>query len=169
VENYEPDLGRTPSKRSNKDPLITIMRDLLDEHAGASQETLVRLWIEAVHDHADYESELAREIDLYVANLVFLRCTAPAGPGRGNSTGSFERRVRDIVASQIMLATWVIPMVGKKLIDCTFAEVAEAAPTTGRFLIALAKQGAPGQKVKEVFPTEDALQSFWRKMQGEKS
>jgi hypothetical protein len=158
------DLGRSASKVSNKDQLIAMMREIVDANPGITQATAVHKWLEELRNHDDYE-DLRIEAEEYVANLVFARCAVPLG-GRPRKNSENGQRIKNAIWSQIKLATWIVPTIGKALLDCTFAEIASAALPTNKFLLALAREGAPGTTVKEVFPNETALQGFWVQCQG---
>ena len=108
---------------------------------------------------------LLEQMEEHYGLLLFQRCTVPAEKPDTDKSQELRRSVRETIASKIVLSTWVVPVVDKPLADCSFAEVAEVAPVAGRFLAKLAKEGAPGTLVKEVFPNEDALQEFWRQAQ----
>jgi hypothetical protein len=157
----ELDLGRTSAKYANRDELLVMLRRVIAENPGVSQADAVRLWGEALRDHEDYDAKLREEIETYVANAMWRRCTTPAG----DEDRSTEAKAKEIIASEILLWTWKLPTTGKPLCECTFEEIAAAAPVTGRFLARLSTQGAPGTKVKEVFRDKDALQAFWRSAQ----
>lgn len=97
---------------------------------------------------------------------MFQRCAVPIDEtGVRERSQEMRRKVREVITSQIVLSTWVLPVVGKPLHECTFAEVADAAPVAGKFLGKLAGEGAPVTLVKEVFPTEQALQEYWKTAQ----
>lgn len=164
--NYELDLGKSPVKVSSRDTLLWLMRGIVADSVGNGQITrqdAVARWRERVSEHPDHEL-LIEQMEEHYGLLLFQRCTVPVerDPERSQEV---RKRVRETIASQIALSTWVLPGIGKPLADCTFAEVAEAAPVAGRFLAKLATEGAPGTLVKEVFPNEEALQEFWAQAQ----
>lgn len=159
---YELDLGKAPVKVSSRDTLLWLMRGIVADAVGngdISRQDVVSQWRARIEEHPDREI-LIEQIEEHYGLLLFQRCTVPAEKGR-DKPEELRKRVRETIASQIVLSTWVLPIVGKPLAECTFAEVAEAAPVAGRFLVKLAAEGAPGTLVKDVFPDEAALQEFW--------
>lgn len=164
---YQLDLGKSPVKVSSRDTLLWLMRGIVADSVGNGQITrqdAVARWRERVADHPDRDM-LLEQMEEHYGLLLFQRCTVPAEKHDPDKSQEVRRSVRETIASQIVLSTWVVPIVGKPLADCTFSEVAEIAPVAGRFLTKLAQEGAPGTLVKEVFPNEDALQEFWRQAQ----
>jgi hypothetical protein len=162
---YQLDLGKSPVKVSSRDTLLWLMRGIVADSVGDGQLTrqdAVSRWRERVAEHPDHEL-LLEQMEEHYGLLLFQRCTVPAE--KTDKSTEFRKRIRETIASQIALATWILPVVGKPLAECTFAEVAEAAPIAGHFLAKLATEGAPGALVKEVFPNEEALQEFWRQAQ----
>lgn len=165
--SYQLDLGKSPVKVSSRDSLLWLMRGIVADSVGNGQITprdAVMRWRERIAEHPDREM-LIEQMEEHYGLLLFQRCTVPAENRDPDKSKETRKRVREIIASQIVLSTWVLPVVGKPLPDCTFAEVADAAPAAGRFLSKLAELGAPGTLVKEVFPTEDALQEAWAEAQ----
>lgn len=156
---YPLDLGKAPAKRSNRDPLLSLMRAIVAERR-ITREKAVDRWREALADHPDYETFLD-QIEEHYALLLFDRCVSRGEGTEGTISREFKRSVRDAVSSGIVLSTWIVPVIGKALAECTFGEVAEVAPIVGGFMVRLAAEGAPGTIVKEVFKTEDELQEFW--------
>jgi hypothetical protein len=143
------------------------MRGIVADSVGNGQITrqdAVAQWKSRVEAHPDHEL-LMEQIEEHYGLLLFQRCTVPVENADAEKSQATRRRIRETITSQIVLSTWVLPVVGKPLGDCTFAEVAEAAPIAGKFLAKLAEEGAPGTPVKEVFPNEEALQAFWRHAQ----
>jgi hypothetical protein len=98
---------------------------------------------------------------------MFRRCIPQVHSYLDRSDGSRQTKdkAKSIIAAEIELWTWKLPTTGKALSECTFQEIAEAAPLSGRFLSKLATQGAPGSLVREVF-TKAELQGFWSGAQG---
>lgn len=165
--SYQLDLGKSPVKVSSRDTLLWLMRGIVADSVGNGQITrqdAVARWRERVAEHPDHEL-LIEQMEEHYGLLLFQRCTVPAERSDADKAHDVRKRVRETVASQIMLSTWVVPVIGKPLADCTFSEIAEAAPIAGKFLGKLAAEGAPGTLVKEVFPTEEALQGFWAQAQ----
>jgi hypothetical protein len=158
-------LGTTPAKISSKDPLLVLMRAVFKRLGpDVTREQAVDAWRADLADHPDYE-QLIDEIETYAANLLFNRCVSTSDAiQKRQALRAIDRtkKMREAIVSEVALATWVVPTVGKPLLDCTFAELAEAAPSVGRFLLRLSTQGAPGACVRDVFPDEDALQAFWQ-------
>lgn len=162
--NYQLDLGKSPVKVTSRDTLLWLMRGIIAEAAGKmTRQDAVKLWRERVAEHPDREL-LMDQMEEHYALLLFQRCVAPADNGRDKSE-KLRKNIRNTIASQVVLSTWVVPGVGKQLIECTFGEIAETASFTSRFLAKLATQGAPGSKVKEVFADENALQEYWTQVQ----
>lgn len=162
--NYQLDVGKAPVKITSRDTLLWLMRSIVADSAGEiTRQEAVERWRERLADHPDYEL-LIDQIEEHYGLLLFQRCAVPTDATVAKSQ-EIRKRVRETIASQIALSTWVLPVVGKPLIECTFSEVAEAAPIAGRFLAKLAAEGAPGTLVKEVFPSEEALQEYWEKAQ----
>lgn len=160
--SYQLDLGKSPVKVSSRDTLLWLMRGIVADSVGNGQITrqdAVARWRERVAEHPDHEL-LLEQMEEHYGLLLFQRCTVPAEKVDPDKSQEVRKRVRETIASQIVLSTWVVPIIGKPLADCTFAEVADAAPVAGRFLAKLAAEGAPGTLIKEVF-NEDALQAFW--------
>lgn len=164
---YQLDLGKSPVKVSSRDTLLWLMRGIVADAVGngrITRQDAVERWRERVAEHPDREL-LLEQMEEHYGLLLFQRCTVPADNTAAEKSEETRRRVRETIASQIVLSTWIVPVVGKALSDCTFAEVADVAPIAGRFLAKLAQEGAPGTLVKEVFQDEQALQDFWARVQ----
>jgi hypothetical protein len=164
---FQLDLGKSPVKVSSRDTLLWLMRGIVADSVGngtVTRQDAVARWRERVAEHPDHDL-LLEQMEEHYGLLLFQRCTVPAENRDPDKSQEMRRRVRETIASQIMLSTWVVPGIGKSLPDCTFAEIAEAAPVAGRFLAKLSAEGAPGTLVREVFPDEDALQAFWAQAQ----
>lgn len=161
--SYQLNLGKSPVKISSRDTLLWLMRGIVADAVGNGQITrqdAVTAWRERVAEHPDH-ALLLEQMEEHYGLLLFQRCTVPAEKTDPEKSQDIRKRVRATIAAQIALSTWVVPVIGKPLAECSFAEIADAAPTTSRFLGKLALEGAPGTLVKEVFPDEEALQQFW--------
>lgn len=160
------DLGTRPSKVTSTDELLTIMRDVVAANPDSSHTEAVKLWLDRVQDHEDYDTLLLPAIERYAGNALWRRCVVrkdhPEGEPDRRET---KAKAKEIIASEIVLWTWKLPTTGKALCEATFQEVAEAAPLAGRFLSKLSTMGAPGSLVREVFNKQE-LQEFWAKAQG---
>lgn len=157
------DEGKAAAKVATADVLVLLMREIVGASGpNPDRRECVQRWREALADRDDYTG-LLDHLEEHEGTLIFNRCVAPNDdkPARER----IRARLREVIAADIILSAWIIPVAGKPLSDCTFGELAEAAPIAGRFLAKLAAQGAPGTPVKEVFPTEQALQDFWDQQQ----
>lgn len=165
--SYQLDLGKSPVKVSSRDTLLWLMRGIVADSVGNGQITrqdAVTRWKERVAEHPDHDL-LIEQMEEHYGLLLFQRCTVPAETRDTDKPQETRKRIRETIVAQITLSTWVLPVVGKPLADCTFAEVADAAPVAGKFLAKLASEGAPGTLIREVFPNEEALQQFWVNVQ----
>jgi hypothetical protein len=158
----------TGAARENHDELLELMRKILRDNPKIRQPGAVRLWLEALHNHEDYDLDLRETAERYAGNNIFRRLAKPAPedakPSRDTSLD--REKIKEAIAASIVLWRWKMPTTGKFLADSTFAEVAEAAPLSGKFLAKLSTLGAPGTMVREVFKNEKALQEFWKSAQG---
>lgn len=158
--------GVTSAKHESRDELLVIMRKVLKDNPGIRQSGAVRLAIEALHEHEDYEPDLRDAAERYAMNNIWRRLGRP-----NDSDGSKPPReprepiIRELILANIVLWRWKLPTTGKTISESTFGELAEAAPIVGRFFAKLATVGAPGTLVREVFKNEKALQEFWRSAQ----
>lgn len=158
------ELGVRPSKRASTDQLLTIMRQIKAEHPDISRGEALKLYRQAVRDDDDL---VDANID-YTGEALWVRCTLRREPPAEAEQQEAERVkgiAKEIITAKVVLWTWKLPTNGKPLCDCTFAEIAEAAPLVGRFLSRLAMQGAPGSLVREFFADKRALQEFWAQVQ----
>jgi hypothetical protein len=160
-----PSLG---SKRENRDELLEIMRKIIKSNPDIRQSGAIRLWLEELHAHENYDIELREQAERYAGNNIYRRLAnipidINAKPPKTDQEK--EKTIRELITANIVLWRWKLPTTGKCLADSTFAEVAEAAPLTGKFLAKLSSIGAPGTLVREVFKNEKALQEFWKSAQ----
>lgn len=152
------------ASKENRDELLEIMRKILSENPNIRQSGAIRLWIEALHDHEDYELDLKEQAERYAGNNIFKRLAKPIDISPRVKEEK-EKAIREIIASNIVLWRWKLPTTGKTIADSTFGEILNAAPLTGKFLAKLGVVGAPGTLVREVFKNEKALQEFWNSAQ----
>lgn len=137
------------------------LRELMREATMLPQAEAVRqVFLQIVDD-----PDLLEQAACYALSNIYVNCVRELTRRRatpGPDMRVEEVKIREIVAASIRLWNWKIPSIGKRLPDCTFSEIADAAPLAGRFLARLSTQGAPGTLVREVFKTERDLQDFWR-------
>lgn len=160
------ELGQRPSKRASTDQLLAIMRQIKAEHPDISRSEAMKLYRQRVRDDADL---VDANID-YTGEALWDRCTPhsryePPSDDDRQAAERIKEAAKEIIMVKVVLWTWKLPTNGKPLCDCTFGEIAEAAPFLGRFLSRLAMQGAPGSLVREVFADKQALQDFWAQHQ----
>lgn len=153
-------LGVTGAKRENHDELLDLMRTVISKHPGISQSEAVNLWLTEIRK----EKTLREAAERYAGYNIFRRLVA-----RTINTAEISAardQVKSIIVSNIMLWNWKVPGTnGKKLADCTFGEIRDAAPLAGKFLAKLSSCGSPETLVRDVFKNDKALQDFWLKSQ----
>lgn len=159
------DIGATGAKaEADGGQLLNIMRRVMAAHPDAGPSEWVRLWVLELDNHDDSE-DLNRSARRYCGFNLVSRCMPRTRQTRTRASRPEVEAKKVIIQAQVRLWVWKLPTNGLPLNDCTFAEVAEAAPMAGRFLRELAKQGAPGQKVRDVFKNGTDLKEFWNKNQ----
>jgi hypothetical protein len=153
----------TGAKRENHDELLEIMRRVLKENPGIRQSGAVRIWLENLHNHDDYNANLGEAAESYAGSNIYRRLIQPAAPSIDEKSEREDRlkKAKEILASNIILWRWKLPTVGKLLPDCSFGELNDAAPVVGKFIAKLSACGAPGTLVRDVFRNEKSLQEFW--------
>lgn len=153
--------GKAPAKVANHDALVEIMREILRANEGIQPAAAVAEWKLRVRG-PELAGELVESALDYAGHLLFRRCAVPVVPAPQHN--NFRQRVRQAVAANIQLSTWIVPGVGKALCDCTFAEAAQAASINGSFLRRLAGIGKPDQRIGDVLD-EESLQTFFKEGQ----
>lgn len=160
------DAGRVGAKFSSKDDLLQLMRSFVSE--GASREEAIGKCYSAIMRDEILTSDAVRYTcaNLYERCIIRQRTQTPAiREANIKLEADTKAKTKETIEAKIKLWTWKVPTVGKPLSECTFGELPETAPIIGRFLTKLAQQGAPGTLIKEVFTSEEDLQSFWRSSQ----
>jgi hypothetical protein len=161
------DTGKIGAKFSNRDDLLTLMRTIVAE--GRSREEAIGLCYKKILENEVLTSDAVR----YTCANLYERCVVRRNTAQ-NQQKQIETKAiitegrikaREVIESSIRLWTWKVPGTGKILSECTFGELPDVAPLIGRFLSKLSQQGAPGTLIKEVFTSEEDLQSFWRSSQ----
>ena len=160
------DLGTLGAKRKGDTELLAIMRQVVANNPNETDPAkIVYLFVSELDDiqtrdaleYAGYNIFRRVWRDKPVAAAVTVKPDEPKRP----TSVEIQKRAKEIIESGIVLWHMQVPGVGKPLNECTFGELADAAPLTGRFLARLARQGAPGTLVREVFKDEEHLQDFW--------
>ncbi len=160
------DFGTIGAKRKGDTELLKIMRQVVaDNHDETDPAKLVYLFINALDDiqtrdaleYAGYNIFRRVWRDKPAAPISTLKIDAPKAP----TSVEIKKRAKEIIEAGIVLWTMQVPGIGKPLSECTFGELETAAPLTGKFLARLAREGAPGTLVREVFKDEEHLQDFW--------
>ncbi len=158
------DLGIQGAKRKNDTELLRLMRQvMLDNPNETDRARIVRLWMDELDDVLMQD---AIEYAGYnIARRVFIeKPVLPTEKKQKEPPVDYtviQKRAKEIIEAGIILWTMQVPSIGKPLNECTFGELETAAPLTGKFLSRLARVGAPGALVHEVFRDEEHLQDFW--------
>jgi len=156
-------LGTLGAKRKGDTELLAIMRQVVANNPNETDPAkIVYLFIDELDDIQTLD---ALE---YAGYNIFRRvwrdkpAAAPQPDEQKRPTSvEIQKRAKEIIESGIILWHMQVPSAGKPLNECTFGELADAAPLTGRFLARLSRVGAPGTLVREVFKDEEHLQDFW--------
>lgn len=157
--------GVYSAKREDCPYLLSIVRQVIADDPDIGPTEALKAALDIVNRSEDKELLMLEGLR-YTLNNLYRRCQPKEdAQGRRNRTARGEKAAREIIESSIKLWTWRIPVIGKALPDCTFGELAEAAPVTNKFLAKLATQGAPGTLVREIFKSEKQLQIVWTSFQ----
>jgi len=163
------DLGQQGAKRKNDTDLLRIMRKVVMANLSVtSPARLVHLWIAELDD--TLRDDAVEYAGFNIIRRVQIERTQSVQQKENKKEEKvlkqqaalvLQQKAKEIIKADIILWTMQIPGIGKPLNECTFGELETAAPLTGKFLARLAREGAPGTFIRDVFKDEEHLQDFW--------